>query len=226
MGKRWTPDEDKIIIERYNELGPDATAKLLGRSRFGVAHRAKLMADEGKRTAYVRRHKSPPPRKTHQWTQAENDFIRDNYHILSNGEFAVALSKPKARIAQHIRFLKNQDNWPHGDRGRRTTLSPSDRRAAKEAFIIANYPMMDLVAIAAALGLRKESVRGYITDLRKTGRWPHDGKSRPWTEAETQQLLDNVSSKTHSELAQMLRRSQNAVAGHLKRLRQRGVEMG
>jgi hypothetical protein len=65
-GRKWTPEEDKMLLERAGSLTCEQIGGLLGRSVNGVFERAKVLGVSTRRWVQ----KSPPQSSNHPWRRA------------------------------------------------------------------------------------------------------------------------------------------------------------
>lgn len=107
MGKRWTEQEDRVIIRQYNELGIKAIARILNRSERAVSVRAYLLEKQDKRTKKEAKQRL---------SSSEEEFILQNHAQLSLQEIADALGTTRFRIMHHVKQMQSAGRLPHKQR--------------------------------------------------------------------------------------------------------------
>jgi DNA-binding CsgD family transcriptional regulator len=81
--RHWSPREEAILRERYGTVTSAEIGKLLGRTALSVRNRAyvlKLTAVRPKAAEAPGTNGSAVPRQYRDWTEAELDLLREQYH--------------------------------------------------------------------------------------------------------------------------------------------------
>ena len=190
-GRSFTPEEDRVIAERYSELGDRGLSRLLGVSNSVVRRRRRQIGVES---------------RPHLWTDPENDYLRRNYLLLKDTELAAYFSRSiEAVINQRVRLqlLRSTGDGLH----RKTAWTQADDDRLRD-----EYGSRSRRRLAHDLGCTVSELDGRAREL---------GVTKPaseWTAVALEILHATWRNTSDAHIGERLGRSSKAVAAMRHRL--------
>lgn len=201
---RWSKEDDDFLIENYSDLDVRDIASHVGRSDIAVLQRAHRLRKKGRAV----------PTKIENWLESEDNFLKENYSKMSNGQLADKLGRSYYATQGRLVYLgikreKKQQKTP-------TKTANPPWSDSQDDYIKTYYNGSNASFISKVLGRTRSSVisRAYRLNRRAGLHVPIKG----WTEQEEQYMLDHYKFKRNKDIAQHLGKTARSVEEKARRM--------
>ncbi|MFD1777971.1 hypothetical protein ACFSFW_04765 [Fredinandcohnia salidurans] len=193
MVKTWSKLEIDYLLENYTKLDLSQISEKLGRTTRAVEGKANKLG----------------LRKTKTWSETDISFLEEMYETLSNNEIAHFLDRTIGSIERKASKLNLKKPVE--------TIKKNKRKWSSEdiEFLKANYKKIPPLEICQSLGISMGNMyrmaKYYGLQESTSSDKFHINSYRPWTEEETNFLIENHLNMTQKEISEFLGRPVSSI---------------
>lgn len=186
--KKWTPDEEELLKQLAPNYYIEEIAKALNRTTSSIKAKIKMMNIE---SITLRR----------KFSDEENEYIKNNYGIISNSEISRFLKVSKSVLDRQIRFLnikKKENN--HNKKWTKEKIEKL-RRFAKTKTTI-------------ELAKKFKTTTDAITTVAYRNHIKLINKNVIWTHEEVEKLKEYAKTMDASEISKIMDKSETSIRSY------------